>query len=353
LRSGVLASYRNYLPVTDLTPMISMGEGGTPLIRARWLETELGIAEVYLKFEGLNPTGSFKDRGMVVAVAKAVERGARTVMCASTGNTAASAAAYAGRAGVACFIVAPRGGVASAKLGQARAHGAKVLVIEGNFDQGLEIVREMAEYHPIAVVNSINPHRISGQMTAAYEVCDDLGRAPGRLFIPVGNAGNITAYWRGFKRYFEDGTSSSLPKMMGFQAEGAAPIVKGSPVEKPETRASAIRIGNPASWQYAVAARDESGGIISTVSDDEMMSARALIAAHEGVFCELASAASVAGLIKTAQAGQLESAETAVCVLTGHGLKDCADNPVGSQQDLCCAANLEAAEEVLGLKRTK
>lgn len=352
MRHGVLDTYGRLLPVTENTPRLSMGEGNTPLVRARRLEAELGGGEIWLKCEGLNPTGSFKDRGMVVAVAKAVESGAKQVICASTGNTAASASAYAARAGVECVVLAPQGGVALAKLGQARVHGARIVVIKGNFDQGLELVRRMAEHHDVAIVNSINPNRIAGQMTAAWEVCDDLQHAPSHLFIPVGNAGNITAYWRGLKRYREESVIDSLPKMMGFQAEGAAPIVQGSPVLSPVTKASAIRIGNPASWQGALLARDESRGAIGCVSDDEMVEAQDMLAKLEGVYCELASAASVAGLVKSARAGRLREAKCAVCVLTGHGLKESADRAPDDSSDLHCSSDLDEIVACLGWARS-
>lgn len=351
MRRGVLTQYGRLLPVTDNTPQLSMGEGNTPLVRAGRLQSELGSGEIWLKCEGLNPTGSFKDRGMVLAVAKAVEGGAKRVMCASTGNTAASASAYAARAGVECLVLAPQGGVALAKLGQARVHGARIMVIDGNFDQGLDLVRRIAQRHDVAIVNSVNPDRIAGQMTAAWEVCDDLRRAPSHLFVPVGNAGNITAYWRGFKRYREEGMISDLPKMMGFQAEGAAPIVRDSPVPNPVTKASAIRIGNPASWQGAVTARQESHGDIGWVSDDEMLEAQEMLAKLEGVYCELASAASVAGLVKLARASRLSDGACAVCVLTGHGLKESADRVVDGSLDLHCPGHLEEIEACLGWPR--
>jgi len=318
---GLLQTYRSYLPVTDKTPMISLQEGNTPLIRAARLSASLGL-DIYLKYEGLNPTGSFKDRGMVMAVAKAVEEGSRTIMCASTGNTSAAAAAYAARAGLNCIVLIPNGNIALGKLAQAIIYGAKVIAIEGNFDRALAIVRDICAKHPITLVNSVNPYRIEGQKTAAFEIVDQLGEAPDYLAIPVGNAGNITAYWKGFKEYRERGKSRRLPKMIGFEAEGAAAIVRGEPIANPETVATAIRIGNPASWKTAVAAAEESGGRIDFVTDDEILAAYRLIASQEGVFAEPASAASVAGVIKLKKHGYFSGGEKVVCVLTGHGLKD-------------------------------
>jgi threonine synthase len=318
----LIERYAAHLPVSDRTPRLTLGEGGTPLVRARSLERETGVAEVWLKVEGQNPTGSFKDRGMVVAVAKALESGAQVLLCASTGNTAASAAAYAARAGLACTVVLPAGQVASGKLAQAVAHGARVVAVRGAFDVALAIVRTLAEQGDATLVNSVNPHRIEGQKTAAFEVCEALGGAPDALFIPVGNAGNITAYWRGFVEAATSGMSRARPRMFGYQAAGAAPIVRGAVVEEPETIATAIRIGNPASWLGAVAARDESGGAIDSVTDDEILDAYRFAARCEGVFCEPASAASIAGLRKRARAGGLDGVDRVVCVLTGNGLKD-------------------------------
>jgi len=320
---GVIDRYREFLPVTDRTPVVTLNEGNTALIPATRLQAALGIeAEVYLKCEGLNPTGSFKDRGMTVAVSKAVEEGARAVICASTGNTSASASAYAARAGLRAFVLIPEGKIALGKLSQAMIHGAQVLQIEGNFDQALGIVRQLSGQQAIALVNSLNPYRIEGQKSAAFEICDRLGRSPDYHFIPVGNAGNITAYWKGYQEYFRAARIDSLPKMMGWQAEGAAPIVHGKVIERPETVASAIQIGNPASWQGAVEAARESGGRIDMVSDGEIIDAYRLLAHSEGIFCELASAASVAGLIKFARSNRLPKGMVVVCVLTGHGLKD-------------------------------
>jgi len=319
----VLARYGAWLPLTDRTPVLSLGEGGTPLVQAAHLQREVGCRELYFKLEGCNPTGSFKDRGMVVAVAKALEAGARAITCASTGNTSASAAAYAAHSGIQCIVLVPSGNIALGKMAQALAYGAKVISIGGNFDQSLNIVRELTAKHPLVLVNSLNPHRIEGQKTAAFEICDDLGDAPDYLAIPVGNAGNITAYWRGFGEYQRAGVSSRRPVMLGFQAEGAAPIVRNQVVPKPETIATAIRIGNPASWQRAVAARDESGGRIDMVSDDDIVAAYKLLASREGIFVEPASAASLAGVLKLAREQSLDFAgRRVVCVLTGHGLKD-------------------------------
>lgn len=318
----IMERYRDRLPVTDRTPLVTLGEGGTPLLRSRHVEGLLGLRELYFKLEYVNPTGSFKDRGMVVAVAKAAEEGARAVICASTGNTSAAAAAYAARHGLACYVVVPQGKIAMGKLAQAVIHGAQIVQIEGSFDHALNIVRELAEGREVALVNSVNPHRIEGQKTAAFEIVDELGDAPDLLCIPVGNAGNITAYWRGFVEYFQTERSTQQPKMWGFQAAGAAPLVSGAPVPDPETIATAIRIGNPASWDGAVDARDASGGAITAVTDDEILEAYRLLASHEGVFCEPASAASVAGLMRRHREGEDLSGRSAVCVITGHGLKD-------------------------------
>ncbi len=319
--NGVLREYKDYLPVTDKTPLITLYEGNTPLIYARNISKELGL-KVYLKYEGMNPTGSFKDRGMVVAIAKAVEEGARAVICASTGNTSASASAYSAVAGLKSIVLIPEGAIALGKLAQALTYGAQVIAVKGNFDAALNLVREAGRNYPITIVNSINPYRIEGQKTASFEVCDALGDAPDYLFIPVGNAGNITAYWKGFKEYKQMGKSQRLPRMMGFQSEGAAPIVRGYPIDNPETIATAIRIGNPASWNSAVQAAKESGGIIDMVSDDEILYAYKFVASMEGVFVEPASAASIAGLLKYTREGKLEKDSVIICVLTGHGLKD-------------------------------
>src|SRR5574341_82810 len=321
--TGVIDRYREFLPVTDRTPVVTLNEGNTPLIAAGRLQAALGIeAEVYLKCEGLNPTGSFKDRGMTLAVSKAVEEGARAVICASTGNTSASAAAYGTRAGLAVYVLIPAGKIALGKLSQAMMHQATVIQIEGNFDQALAIVKDIATTHKVELVNSVNPFRIEGQKTAAMEVCDQLGFAPALHVLPVGNAGNITAYWRGYKEYRAAGQIQRLPRMMGFQAAGAAPIVLGRVVEDPQTVATAIRIGNPASWKAALQAVEESSGRIDMVTDDEILRDYGLLAGEEGIFCEPASAASVAGVMKMTAAGTLREGDTIVCTLTGHGLKD-------------------------------
>src|SRR6266446_6545428 len=321
---GLIEHYRRFLPVTDSTPIVTLNEGNTPLIEAPAISDRLGLnVKVYFKFEGANPTGSFKDRGMTVAISKALGEGARAVICASTGNTAASAAAYAGRAGLKAYVLIPKGAVALGKLSQSLMHGARVIEVIGNFDICLKVVRDVAESDPVAIrlVNSVNPDRIAGQKTAAFEVCDQLGDAPTHQFLPVGNAGNITAYWAGYKEYKNNGLSARLPKMMGYQAAESAPIVLGHPIDDPHTVATAIKIGNPASWKGAEAARDESGGMIDLVTDAEILVAYRLIAAG-GVFAEPASAASVAGLLKYAATGQLKPGSTVVCTLTGHGLKD-------------------------------
>lgn len=318
---GLLKAYRAYLPITDQTPMLTLHEGNTPLIHAPRLSEALEL-NVYFKFEGLNPTGSFKDRGMVMAVAKAVEEGSQAIMCASTGNTSAAAAAYAARAGIDCIVLIPNNHIALGKLAQAMIYGAKVIAIEGNFDQALDIVRDITANYPITLVNSVNPYRIEGQKTAAFEVCDQLGQAPDYLAIPVGNAGNITAYWRGFTQYHEQGKVNTVPKMLGFEAEGAAAIVRGEPIAAPETVATAIRIGNPATWDGAVQAAEQSQGLISAVTDAEIVAAYQRIASSEGLFAEPASAASIAGVIKLHEQGYFSPGETVVCVLTGNGLKD-------------------------------
>ncbi len=334
---GIIAHYRDFLPVTDQTPVITLHEGNTPLLRARWLERLVNERmEIYLKFEGTNPTGSFKDRGMTVAVSKAVEKGLTVGICASTGNTSASAAAYCGVAGIKCAIVVPAGKIAAGKLSQALAHGAIICAVHGSFDDALKIVRQLTQRLPVALLNSINPDRIEGQKTCVFEICDGLGDAPDFHVLPVGNAGNITSHWKGYREYHAAGRCQHLPVMVGVQAEGAAPLVRGEPVPNPETIATAIRIGNPASWQGAVRARDESGGIFIAVSDDEIVHAYRLLAQREGIFAEPASAASVAGLLKLANEGYFEQKfaqlrreraldrdrPIVVCVLTGHGLKD-------------------------------
>lgn len=341
---GLINRYRERLTVSENTPVISLGEGSTPLIRARRLERELNSpVEIHLKYDGMNPTGSFKDRGMTMAVSKAVEKGAEAVICASTGNTSASAAAYAARAGIKCFVIVPEGNIALGKLAQALICGAKVIAVSGNFDRALEIVREIVDEKPVVLVNSINPYRIEGQKTGAFEVCDALGEPPAYHLIPVGNAGNITAYWKGYTEYKESGKSKFLPKMLGFQAEGSAPIVAGCPVKDPETVATAIRIGNPASWKEAVSAAEDSNGLIAAVSDEEILSAYSMLAGLEGVFVEPASAASVAGLIKLIKTGYFKKrGEKAVCVLTGHGLKD-PDRAISSVGKPKCVAPEKSA----------
>ena len=324
---GIIDRYRNYLPVTDQTPEITLKEGNTPLLLAQNLSQAIGgeAYEIYLKFEGLNPTGSFKDRGMTVAVSKAVEEGAKMIMCASTGNTSAAAAAYAASAKIECTVLIPAGHIAMGKLSQALMHGAKVIAIEGNFDDALNLVKEATSQLPITLVNSLNPYRIEGQKTAAFEIVDELGESPDFQFMPVGNAGNITAYWKGYKEYCDRGKCINLPKMMGFQAQGAAPIVQNKIIKEPETIATAIRIGNPASWKQAIEARDQSAGVIDSVTDTEILEAYKMLAQLEGIFCEPASAAGVAGLIKYLRAGKMEKRIAKlriVCILTGHGLKD-------------------------------
>ncbi len=319
--TGLINKYRQYLPVSETTPVVTLNEGNTPLIKADNLAKKIGIdAEIYLKFEGCNPTGSFKDRGMTMAVTKAKESGSGAIICASTGNTSASAAAYGAKAGLKTFVLIPDGYIALGKLSQAMMYGAEIIAIQGNFDRALEVVREISEKYPITLVNSVNPYRIEGQKTGAFEICEALGQAPDYHFIPVGNAGNITAYWKGYKEFYELGKIPAKPKMMGFEAEGAAAIVKGERIMNPETLATAIRIGNPASWDKAVAARDESNGMINFVTDDEIVKAYKLIASCEGVLAEPASAASVAGLIKVKD--QVKKGSKIVCILTGNGLKD-------------------------------
>ena len=318
---GVIEEYRDRLPVSTKTPVVSLREGGTPLVYACSLSETLGC-EVWLKFEGANPTGSFKDRGMTMAISKAAEDGARAVICASTGNTSASASAYAVKAGMVSAVLVPQGKIAMGKLAQAIVHGATLLQVDGNFDDCLTVARELSDSYPVALVNSVNPVRIEGQKTASFEIVDLLGRAPDIHALPVGNAGNITAYWRGYTEYKADGVSDSCPRLWGFQAAGAAPLVQGSPVTSPETIATAIRIGNPASWDAAIAARDESDGLIDSVTDDEILSAYRLLASTEGLFCEPSSAAGVAGLLKVKSQGGLDSGQVIVATLTGNGLKD-------------------------------
>jgi len=346
--AGVLSRYGDFLPITKDTPRISLGEGDTPLVRSRRLRERAGCRELYFKLESCNPTGSFKDRGMVVAVAKAMEEESKAVLCASTGNTSASAAAYAAHCGLDAYVLVPHGNIAQGKLAQAVAHGARVLAVRGNFDEALRIARQVSERHPVALVNSVNPNRLEGQKTAAFEIVDALGDAPDLLFIPVGNAGNITAYWRGFVEYYRAERSTKKPCMIGWQAEGAAPIVRGEPVENPQTIASAIRIGNPASWQLAVAARDESGGEINAVSDDEILEAYRLLAREEGIFGEPASAAGVAGLLKYSRDHDLSEA-TIVSIITGHGLKD-PETALSIETEMVeVEPDVGAVEEAMGL----
>ncbi len=345
--TGVIQCYKDFLPIATPGNAISLGEGRTPLVHATRLAHSLDFdGEIYLKFEGTNPTASFKDRGMTVAVTRAREEGAKAVICASTGNTAASAAAYAARAGLASFVLIPEGKIALGKLAQAMLHGAQVIQIRGNFDKGLEIVRELAEAHPLALVNSLNPYRLQGQKTAAFEIIDELGRAPDFHALPVGNAGNITAYWMGYKEY-ADIRHTHRPHMLGFQATGSAPIVEGHPVTSPDTVATAIRIGNPASWQGALNARDESGGWIEAVSDTQILDAQQTLGSTEGIFCEPASAAAVAGLRANIYAGRLAAGAKVVCTLTGHGLKDPDIAIQHSTEPLTVEATRGAVEEAI------
>lgn len=343
---GLIERYRRWLPIGDDTPVMSLQEGNTPLIKSVRLGEEMGV-QLYFKYEGLNPTGSFKDRGMTVAISKAVEEGAKAVMCASTGNTSASASAYAARAGLVSIVLIPEGKIALGKLAQALAHGAKVVAVKGNFDEALDIVKRLTATHPITLVNSLNPYRLEGQKTAAFEVCDVLGHSPDYLAIPVGNAGNVTAYWMGFRDYHQAGKVHDLPKMIGFQAEGAAPIVRGHVVDKPETVATAIRIGNPARWKEAVAASEESGGFIDMVSDIEILDAYRKVASMEGIFCEPASAASIAGLAKSVQSGRVPRGARVVAVLTGHGLKDPDTAIATSPQVMEAEATVDAVESLI------
>ncbi len=346
--SGLIEQYRDRLPVSPSTPVVTLLEGATPLVRARVL-SELVGAEVWLKVEGANPTGSFKDRGMTMAISKAVEAGSKAVICASTGNTSASAAAYAAKGGLTCAVLVPEGKIALGKLAQALVHGARLLQVQGNFDDCLDLCRVLSEDYPTTLVNSVNPDRIDGQKTAAFEVCDELGDAPDVHCLPVGNAGNITAYWKGYGEYAADGTTSARPRMLGFQAAGAAPIVSGVRVPAPQTIATAIRIGNPASWQQALAARDESGGDIQAVTDRQILSAYRLLAQREGVFVEPASAASVAGLLQAHGAGLVAPGERVVCTVTGNGLKDPDWAITGAPKPVTVANSAEAAAAALGL----
>ncbi|MFM7624345.1 MAG: threonine synthase [Actinomycetota bacterium] len=345
---GVIEEYRSRLPVTNKTPVVTLNEGGTPLIYACLL-SEMLDNQVWLKFEGANPTGSFKDRGMTMAISKAAEVGAKAVICASTGNTSASAAAYATKAGMTPVVLVPQGKIAMGKLAQAIAHGSKLLQVDGNFDDCLTLARELSEKYPVSLVNSVNPFRIEGQKTASFEVIDALGFAPDIHALPVGNAGNITAYWKGYVEYENDGMAKSKPAMWGFQAEGAAPIVRGEPVKNPETIATAIRIGNPASWQQALAARDESGGVIDMVSDEEILSAYRLVAAREGIFVEPSSAAGIAGLIKYKNSKKLPKGKRIVITVTGNGLKDVQWVLDGAPSPTVIPVDVKRAAEVIGL----
>jgi threonine synthase len=351
-RPSLVERYRAFLPVTDATPVVSLGEGMTPLVHLRRLGARLGLSKLYAKVEGQNPTGSFKDRGMVVAVAKAVEDGARAIICASTGNTSASAAAYGAAHGLEVVVVLPAGRIATGKLLQAVVAGARIVAVDGNFDAALRVVRALAEQddHPITLVNSVNPFRLEGQKTGAFEVCDDLGRAPDILAIPVGNAGNISAYWAGFREYEAAGLTTSAPRMLGFQAAGAAPLVSGHPVDEPDTIATAIRIGNPASWDKAIAARDDSGGAIEAVTDDEILAAYRTLAEEEGIFCEPSSAAGMAGISRLAEEGALDAEATIVCVLTGSGLKDpaTAESLIGAGRVIEAAPTVGSVAVALG-----
>ena len=345
---GVIEAYRDRLPVTGDTPVVSLGEGGTPLVRAT-VVSELTGCTVWLKVEGANPTGSFKDRGMTVAISKAAEAGTQAVICASTGNTSASAAAYAVRAGMTCAVLVPAGKIALGKMSQALVHGARLIQLDGSFDECLDVARELAERYPVALVNSVNPLRLEGQKTAAYEVVDALGDAPDIHCLPVGNAGNISAYWKGYQEYAADGPATVRPQMWGFQASGAAPIVDGAPVPEPRTVATAIRIGNPASWQLAIAARDESGGLIDKVTDRQILATYRLLANREGVFVEPAAAAGVAGLLAAAEAGRLPPGRRVVCTVTGHGLKDPEWAIATAPAPITIAPSADAAARTLGL----
>ncbi len=351
-RPSLMERYRDLLPITAATPDLTLGEGHTPLVHLRRLGARLGLSQLYAKVEGQNPTGSFKDRGMVVAVAKAVEAGAKAIICASTGNTSASAAAYGAAHGLEVVVVLPAGKIAVGKLLQAIVAGARVVAIDGNFDAAWRVVRALSEQddHPVTLVNSVNPYRLEGQKTAAFEICDDLGRAPDVLAIPVGNAGNISAYWAGFREYAARDVVASTPRMLGFQAAGAAPLVLGRPIDDPETVATAIRIGNPASWQKAIAARDESGGRIDAVSDDQILAAWRDLATEEGIFCEPSSAASLAGVVALAGSDAITRDATVVCVLTGSGLKDpsTADRVAATERVIDSAATVGAVATALG-----
>ncbi|MSV62535.1 MAG: threonine synthase [Actinobacteria bacterium] len=345
---GVIAEYRDRLPVSSATPIISLCEGGTPLVHAETISKMLNN-DVWLKYEGANPTGSFKDRGMTMAISKAAEAGSKAVICASTGNTSASAAAYATKAGMRPVVLVPQGKIAMGKLAQAIAHGAKLLQVDGNFDDCLTLARELSDRYPVALVNSVNPFRIEGQKTASFEIIDALGFAPDLHVLPVGNAGNITAYWKGYNEYFNDGIAKHLPQMWGFQAAGASPIVLNKVVSNPETIATAIRIGNPASWKEAVAARDESGGLIDSVTDDEILSAYRLVADKEGLFVEPSSAAGIAGLIKKKSEGNLPTGKKIVITVTGNGLKDVQWVLDGAAAPIVVSVDVDRAAHEIGL----
>ncbi len=346
---GIIREYLEYLPFAEGDPIITLGEGGTPLVSADAISRRVG-ADVWLKVEGANPSGSFKDRGMTAAISKVVAEGSTAVVCASTGNTSASAAAYAAKAGLRCAVVLPQGKIAAGKMTQAVVHGAVLLAVDGNFDDCLDIVRALADSYPVSLVNSVNPFRLQGQKTAAFEICDELGDAPDIHVLPVGNAGNISAYWMGYREYAERGPATHTPRMWGVQAEGAAPFVKGEPIKNPETVATAIRIGNPASWDLAVAARDESGGWIRAVSDAQILAAQAMIAAEVGVFVEPASAASVAGLLAAAEAGEVPAGARITCTVTGNGLKDTETALLGRVLDpTVIPVDIAAAADALGL----
>lgn len=345
---GLIEEYRDRLPVTSDTPVVTLREGGTPLVYACVL-SEMTGCQVWLKYDGANPTGSFKDRGMTMAISKAAQEGARAVICASTGNTSASAAAYAVKAGMVCAVLVPDGKIAMGKLAQAVVHGATLLQVQGNFDDCLTLARDLADHYPVSLVNSVNPDRIEGQKTASFEIVDLLGDAPDIHCLPVGNAGNITAYWKGYREYRDDDISSQLPRMWGFQAAGAAPIVLGEPVRAPETIATAIRIGNPASWEQAEAARDDSGGVIDAVSDDAILAAYRMLASKEGLFCEPASAVSVAGLLQMHAQGRLDPGQTVVCTLTGNGLKDPQWALADAPEPVRVGVDAQAAAVLLGL----
>lgn len=347
---GLIQEYRQFLPVTENTPVITLNEGGTPLVHATSLSQRVG-AQVYLKVEGSNPTGSFKDRGMTMAISLAAEQGAKAVICASTGNTSASAAAYAARAGMTCGVLIPEGKIAMGKLAQAIVYGAKILQVAGNFDDCLVLAQKLSQDYPIALVNSVNPDRIQGQKTASFEIVDTLGQAPDIHILPVGNAGNITAYWLGYNEYAQAGRIQQRPKMWGFQAAGSAPLVHGQVVREPETIATAIRIGNPASWHQAIAARDESGGLIEAVTDEQILEAYAIVAREEGVFVEPGSAASIAGLLKKADEGAIPAGAVVVCTVTGNGLKDPQWAHELATDPVLIPVDAQAAATALGLVR--